>query len=304
MVRRIPDTEFPTIRNVTNVLVIARKGPDGPQQVVVAGNDRSDWKENRHPDWDQTTLEWDYMVNFKVFPIEAGSPEWSRSIAHKEQRGSWRLTGGTPPLASLFKVPRCPAGINSLDTPDTPGYLGEEIGLTLWNWNWDASGFYSSYHIIIPDYAPASAPDAPLAIEREFRTTFRGTPCYSPFSVGFRSGISLTMDFTSQREQYEGGQLMPYQLRVRCFYPSSTPGVMGLDWEKTLKSSKSGRKTREILSVNKDSPGYDDFPLMVVDEGELSTAFLDLSLEKANLVLLVWGEGFHGQLPLGGKVLN
>ena len=46
-VRRIPAPEFPKILNVASVLVTAKQGPDGPQQVVVIG------AQNSRPSWTQ-----------------------------------------------------------------------------------------------------------------------------------------------------------------------------------------------------------------------------------------------------------
>ena len=301
MVRRIPDAEFPKIPNVTNVLVIAKQGPDGPQQVVVAGNDRA---KNSRARWSQVPGEWGYMADFKVFPIEAGSSEWAGCIEkHKKQRGrSSSPPREAPLLASSFKVPRCPAGITTPDTPGAPGYLGEEIGLTLWNL--DAGNVCSFYHRIIPDQPPASAPDVPLAVEREFRMAFRGALYCSPFSVGSRSGLSLTMDFTGRNEDFEGTRLMLYRLSVRSFYPSATPGVMDLEWETCLKSPKDNREARGLYSVNRNVLNFNTFPVMETDENELASAFLELRSGGVDLVLVLWDDGFHGKLPLGGKVLN
>ena len=312
MVRRIPDAEFPEIPIVMNILVIAKRGPYGPQQVVITGNDGSDWLRwgpDRHPPWAQATTEWDYVEKFKVFPIEVGSLEWTGRIAHTEQQSRSRPLTLEVPLASTFKVPRCPAGITSLDTPDTPGYLGEEIGLTLWHWNSEAGNVYS-YHSIVPDHPPASGPDAPLAVEREFRVAFTGTPCYSPFNVGFRSGLSLTMDVPSlikylgRSPILVGSPMIPYELRVRCFYPSATPGVMDLDWETRLKSSRDKRKTQKIYITNRKYMDFEKFLHMaVIDGSELATAFLGLGSGVMELVLVLW-EKLHGELPLGSTVLD
>ena len=305
MVRRIPNAEFSNIRNVTNVLVIARKGPGGPQQVVVVGNGQREWGHDCHPCWTQVTPEWDRMSDFKVFPIDVGSPEWAGCVEKKVQPGiSQPLTLETP-LVCSFKVPRCPAGITSLDTPGAPGYLGEEMGLTLWHWNSDAGDVYSSYHSIIPDHPPTSASDARLVVEREFRIAFRGTPCCSPFNAGFRSGLSITMDALGEKTVFEGIRVISYKIRVRGFYPSATPGVMDLDWETHLKSSEDRRERREILSVNREFLDLSICPLMVViDESELATIFLDMSEGVTELVLLLWDDGFHWELPSGGEVLN
>ena len=307
MVRRIPNAEFPKIVGVTSVLVVAKQGPNGPQQVVVTGIDVA----NDHPFWSEAPSEWDYGTDFKVFPIEAGSPEWTgRIVKPDRQLDSCWFPLDSFHLVSSLKVPRCPVGITSLDAPDAPGYLSEEIDLALWYWDPEDGNVHSSYRSVIPDRPPTSAPDAPdapLAIECEFRATFRRDPCCSPFNAGFRSGVSLTLE-TTGKKNYDRRRLLPYQLCVRGFRPSDTPGVMDLDWETRLKSSQDKRQTREILSVKREdmhtgkSP---EFPIMtVIDEGEFATAFLDLGPGVAELVLVLWDDWFHGELPLWGKVLN
>ena len=301
IVRRIPAQGFPGILDVTNVLVIAKQGPDGPQQVVVAGNEGT---QNPRPCWIRVPGEWGYVTEFKVFPIEAGSSEWTGCIAkHENQRGiPWSPTLELSPLASAFKVPRCPAGLNFPDTPNTPGYLGEEMGLTLWNSG--TGNACSFYHRIVPDHLPVIAPGVPIAVERELRMPFGGASRLSPFTVGPRSGLSLNMDFTGRREYIEGRPLIQYQLCIRSFYPSATPGVMNLEWETCLKSSKDARSTRMLYSLNRNVDNFNTFPLIVVNEDEPATAFLEWNSGGMDLVIILWGEGFKGELPLGGKVLN
>ena len=304
MVRRIPDAEFPKIPNVTNVLVIAKQGPDGPQQVVVAGNDRA---KNSRARWSQVPGEWGYMADFKVFPIEAGSSEWAGCIEkHKKQRGrSSSPPREAPLLASSFKVPRCPAGITTPDTPGAPGYLGEEIGLTLWNL--DAGNVCSFYHRIIPDQPPASAPDVPLAVEREFRMAVKGkgNPCSPPATVGSRSGLSLTIDLIIRHEALRWEHRILSRLCVRSFYPSTTPGVMDLEWESYLRSSNDREKLRVFCTNTNMMNRFSTRPLLI-DEDELGIALLEEVKEGVDLVLLLWDDRFHGELPraLGGKVLS
>ena len=300
MIKQIPVLEFPRARNVSHVLVIAKQGPDGPQQVLVAGND---WKRSHRSRRTQAAVEWDGVENFKVFPIDAESPEWTGYIAHNEpQDGLWPFNLRAP-QASSFKVLHRPSGINSLDTPDAPGYLGEDIGLALWHWDPGARNAYSSYHKIVPAHPPTSTPNAPLAIRPELRMASRETLC-SPFNLGFHSELSLFMDVTPRPKYSMGKQVMLYKFRVRGFRPSATSGITEIDWETRLMSSQDRTKSREILFVGKDVMGFSIYPLMVTDEGELATAFLDMSSGEMELVLLLWDDGFHGELPLGGRVFN
>ena len=301
MIRRIPKTEIPKMRYITEVLVIAKQGPDGPQQVVVAGGLTS------APPWAQGwgNAENTSLTDFAIYPIQAASPDWTACIEEfKKQQGE----SSCPPreaffLADLFKVPRCPAGITSLDAPDTPGYLSEEIGLALWNMG--AGNVHSFYSTITPDRPPIIAPDVPLAVEREFRMAIKGNPRYLPFAVGSRSGLSLTIDFTGRCEEFEGLREKLYRLCVRSFYPSATPRVMDLEWESHLRSSSDRRETRRIFFTNTNVMNRDPSPYLLIDENELGTAFLEAVQGRAlELVLLLWDDKFHGELPLGGRVLN
>ena len=307
MVRRIPDVKFPKMLRVVNVLVIAKQGPDGPQQVVVSGNHGT---QNCRTLWAQVP-EWDSVADttvadFMVFPIEAGSSKWTGGIEeHEKQQGrSWYPPREAPLLASSFKVPRCPAGVTSLDTPDTPGCSGEEIGLALWHWDSSDGNVYSSYPSITPDDPPAIAPDVPLAVEREFRIPVKGNPYFPPFTAGSGPGLSLTIDFTGRHEDFQGRRQKLYELCVRSFYPSNTPGVMDLEWETRLKSSSDKGKTRGLYSANTNILNRNTYLLSLIGENEIGTAFLEVVEGGMDLVLALWGDGFPGKLPLGGKVLN
>ena len=222
----------------------------------------------------------------------------------EEQQGRFLpLTCDAPFLVSSFKVPRRPAGITSLDTPDAPGYLSEEIGLTFWYWDSDAGSADYFYHNITPGHPPVSAPDVPLVVERKFRMAFKGCPYFSPFNVGPGSGLSLAIN-TTNRNGFIGPRLELHRLCARSFYPSTTPGIMELEWEASLKSSTDKEKDREIFFGVADVLYFGTYPLVLVDENEFATAFLEVVKGGMDLVLVLWDEGFHGELPLGGKVLN
>ena len=116
MVREIPRAEFPKILRVMRVMVIAKQGPDGPQQVVVGGG---------NPPSQPWAQEWDYaadasVTDFAVFPIEAGSPGWtgsSRNVKSKVNRAAYLAK---PPSQWTFS--RFPAvqPAYPLSTPPTP----------------------------------------------------------------------------------------------------------------------------------------------------------------------------------------
>ena len=302
LIRQIPNARFPKILKVVKVMVIAKQGPDGPQQVVVAGNDgRENWRPRRA----QALDEWGYVTEFKVFPIDAGSSESTGCVEEleKQQGRSCSPPRGASLLASSFKVPRYPAGITTSDTPGAPGYLSEEIGLALWNVG--AGNVYSFYSTVTPDHPPVLARDAPLAVEREFRMAaeHEGDSGFYPFRVGSRSGLALTIDFSGYEERSWGRKRVLYQLSIRSFYPSATPGVMDLEWESCLKSPGDRGKTRGLFLVNTSIFNF-THPTMLTDENGLGTAFLEVIRGGTDLVLVLWEDGFHGELPLGGKVLN
>ena len=307
VIRRIYKAEFPKILRVVGVMVIAKQGPDGPQQVVVAGGDG---EEDPRPPWGRISGDWgnvasSSVTDFAVFPIEAGSPGWTVSVEeHKKQQCRPR----SPPreahfVANLFRAPRCPAGITSLDTPDTPGCLSEEVGLRYWDWDEDMGNFYSFCRSITPDRPPIMAPDVPLAVEREFRMAVKWSPRSPPFAVGSRSGLSLTIDYTGRHENFDGHHQRLSRLCVRSFYPSTTPGVMDLEWESHLRSSNDRGVTRRLFcSITYMYNRYTTRPFLI-DENELGTAFLEAVEGGVELVLLLWDDRFHGELPRG-TVLN
>ena len=303
MVRHIRDSWFPKIVNVTSVLVAAKQGPNGPQQVVVTGNDGA---RNHRPSWTQAPGERNYVAEFKVFPVEAGTSEWTGRIAEPEgQPGRcWLPAFDALLLATPPKVPRWPAGITSLDAPDAPGYLSEEVGLTLWYWNSEAGNVDSLYHRITPEHFPISAPDVPLAVERRFRMAFEGNPWFSTFTIGYRSGLSIAISCTNRYEDCVEPRQKLRHLCVRSFYPSPTPGVMDLEWESFLKSSTDREKARSLYPAKTDVVHFDTFPHVLTDPDELATAFLEKTPEGVFLVLVLWDDRFHGELPLGGEVLN
>ena len=311
VIRRIPKAEFPKILRVVRVMVIAKQGPDGPQQVVVAGGNGT---KITRPPWAQADGGWDSVASssvtdFAVFPIEAGSPGWTGCIeGHKKQQGRSRSPLREARfLANIFKVPRCPAGITSLDTPDTPGCLSEEVGLRYWDWGEDTGNVYSFCRSITPDHHPIMAPDVPLAVEREFRMAVKekGNPCSPPATVGSRSGLSLTIDLIIRYEALRWEHRKLSRLCVRSFYPSTTPGVMDLEWESYLRSSNDREKLRVFCTNTNMMNRFSTRPLLI-DEDELGIALLEEVKEGVDLVLLLWDDRFHGELPpaLGGKVLS
>ena len=310
VIRRIPKAEFPKILRVVGVMVIAKQGPDGPQQVVVAGGDG---ERIPRPSWGRISGDWgdvasSSVTDFAVFPIEAGSPGspgWTGSVEeHKKQQGRPRSPPREAPVvATLFRAPRCPAGITSLDTPDTPGCLSEEVGLRYWDWGEDTENVYSFCRSITPDRPLIMAPDVPLVVEHEFRMAVKWRPRPPPFAVGSRSGLSLTIDFTGCHEHFEGHHQRLSRLCVRSFYPSTTPGVMDLEWESPLRSSNDRGETRRLFClITYVCNRYTTRPFLI-DENELGTAFLEPVEGGVDLVLLLWDDRFHGELPRG-TVLN
>ncbi|PWW73281.1 hypothetical protein C7212DRAFT_359450 [Tuber magnatum] len=300
MVRRVPAASLAGIVMITDVVVAAKRGSEGQQHVVVAGNDKCNNNANR---WGRFPGEWGFLTSFKAFPINVDSreAEWDGFVGRTKAAAPRESNI----LAATFKVPRFPHVISPADAPDTPGYESEDVGLALWELE-DRSGQATSYyHKLSPETDPKLTIDAPLTADLEYRLPERAPASgfSAPFAVKSRAGLSFTMDFTGRNEDFEGTRLMLYQLRIQGFYPSDIPRVMERDWESCLKIGGGGAgRTREFYSANRNVSHTTMLPAMKVVEDEMAIAFLELTQDGMELVVAIWDEPYEGKI-LGGTVL-
>ena len=148
---------------------------------------------------------------------------------------------------SVFKVPRSPTGIAAADDPASIGYEGERIGLAFGEVDSSGRVAVSSYHNLIPDKL-AGASRVPLTADGECRMPYEAVSAQHPppFAFQGRSGISFTLT-TFPGEGGGGGVRGPGEahndshVTIRSFYPSTTPGVMELEWETFISPSNDWR---------------------------------------------------------------
>jgi hypothetical protein len=287
MIRRISGPFFPESPRVTfkDVMVVAKHDPNGPQQVVIAGRNRS--RRDDSQSFHGWLGRWSSHTELRVFPIEEGSFEWGGYVMQDPAC-----------LASAFKVSRSPTGITSVDDPTAPEYESERIGLAFWQPDPRSELGISSYHNLIPDQL-ASAPRVPLTADGECRIGGKESSLpLSPFVVQGRSGLSFTMDRTSCSKRIRGMHMNLNHLCLRGFYPSTTPGIMDLEWETYLKSPNSSKQIRQLCS---EGPPRSSFRITTKDfcGDEYASAFLESREGDVYVVLVVWDEPFHGEVMNG-----
>ncbi|KAG0637325.1 hypothetical protein HOY80DRAFT_281067 [Tuber brumale] len=299
MVRRVPAASLAGIVMITDVVVAAKRGSEGQQHVVVAGNDKRNNNANR---WGRFPGEWGYLSSFKAFTIEDDSKEteWSGFVGRTKAAAPRE----SDIIAATFKVPRFPHVISPVDAFDTPGYEGEDVGLALWELEDNSGQATSYYYRLSPDAHPGPATDTSLTADLEYRLPEEASASdrSTPFTVKGRAGLSFAMDFTGRNEDFEGTRLMLYQLRIQGFYPSDIPGLMEQDWESCLKTGGATGQARGLYSANRNVSYTNMLPAMEVVEDEMAIAFLELTQDGMVLVIAIWDEPYEGKV-LGGTVL-
>jgi hypothetical protein len=119
MIRHIPSLFFPESpgARLEDVMVVAKRDPNEPQQVVIAGSNA--WSSDGSGPNRGRLGRWSSSTELRAFPIEDGPSGWG---------GYVRQDGMC--YTSIFKVPRSPNGITSVDDPTAPEYMdrSEEIG--------------------------------------------------------------------------------------------------------------------------------------------------------------------------------
>ena len=265
--------------NLTDVMVVAKQGSHGPQQVVIAGSNHSS---NRSSD-SENSGSWSSLTELKAFPIGDGPPGWDGYVKHAQRC-----------RASIFKLPRSPAGIGVVDDPAAPEYEGEKIGLAFFGVD-DSSGVaISSYHNFIPDEL-AGLSRVPLTAHGESHMYYQtaGGQIPAPFFIQRRSGLSFTLNHPSRAEtRGPSAPRRPHSYKyvtLRSFSPSAAPGLMELEWETYARFRNDGKQLRDFY---RDLGGRPP-PFKDICGDEFVTAFPEPREDQLYLVLAVWDEPFQ-----------
>ena len=275
---------------ITDIMVVAKQGPHGPQQVMISGSDHLniDGSDSQSHEAGNLTIkppdrwlrEWCSRTELKVFPIGDGPPGWDGYV--KQVRRC---------RPSIFKLPRSPAGIAVADDPATLEYESEKIGLAFWGMDRSGSGIaISSYHYLTPD-EHAGASRVPLTADGECRIYCKTSEGEDPppFVVQRRSGLSFTLDYTPRESCVP---LRPHgykYLTLHSFHPSTTPGLLELEWKAYIRSWDNSGSIQAYYNGFRERPP----PFQDICGDEFATAFVQYREGRLYVVLAVWDEPFQ-----------